>query len=72
MVIGLVVAYLVIILIDISDLLKSKEKMKVISIYFSLVIIGFTISYLQIIGKAPTSPSILIENMVRSIMGGIM
>lgn len=63
----LVFAYILMLLIDFSSLYKEKKGKKIFIIYFSLIFIGFTISLLQIIDKAPPSPAIYIERIVRSI-----
>jgi hypothetical protein len=70
LVIGTIAVFLTIILIDIGALLKTNHKIKTMIVYFSLIIVGFTISILQVIGKAPKNPSIIIEKIVKSIISG--
>lgn len=68
--IGLIAFFLIIILIDLRGLLKTDQKVKTIIVYFSLIITGFIISLLQIIDKAPVSPAVIIENMIKSFLTG--
>jgi len=63
----LVFGYIVMILVDFRGLVNSEKKLRTMSVYFTLVTIGFTISILQIIQKEPPSPAIFIEGIVRSI-----
>lgn len=63
----LIVAYILMLLVDFPSLFKEKGRKKIFMVYLSLVTIGFTISLLQIIDKAPPSPAIYIEKVVRSI-----
>ena len=68
MVIGLICIFIVVILVDYPSLTKADKKTN--STYFLLLILGFTISVLQIIDKAPPSPAIIIEEIVRTIVKG--
>ena len=70
MVIGLVVIFIVVFLIDYSSLLNTNKNKKMLITYAFLMILGFTISLLQIIDKAPPSPAIIIESIVNSIIKG--
>jgi len=67
MVIGLIALFIVVILIDARSLMNTNKKKKSIFLYFSLISIGFTMSVLQVIDKAPPSPAVFIEKIVRSI-----
>lgn len=67
MVIGLIAIFVIIILIDIPGILKTNKKIKTMVIYFFLMAAGFVISLLLIIDKAPTSPSKIIERIVKSV-----
>ncbi|WHH61156.1 hypothetical protein [Petroclostridium sp. X23] len=70
LVIGTIAVFLIIILIDIGVLLKTNHKIKTMIVYFSLILVGFTISILQVVDKAPQSPSIIIEKIVKLIIPG--
>lgn len=67
---ALIAVYILIVLIDIPSLIPktSGSKSKVIT-YCFILIIAFTISLLLLIKKAPTSPSKIIEAIVKDIMG---
>ena len=71
MVFLLILAFIVIVLIDLRELLKTDHRIKTMLIYFFLLSVGFTISLLQIIDRAPTSPTVIIEKVVNSILGGL-
>lgn len=69
-IISVIAAFCIIILMDRSVLNKTDNKIKTSIIYYSILIVAFIISLLQVIGKAPTSPSYVIEEVVKSIIGG--
>ncbi|MCG8515406.1 MAG: hypothetical protein MI740_14805 [Halanaerobiales bacterium] len=71
MVFLLILAFIMIVLIDLRELLKTDHRIKTMLIYFFLLSVGFTISLLQIIDRAPTSPTVIIEKVVNSILGGL-
>lgn len=66
---GVIAAFLSIILLDIPTLLKTNKRKKTAIIYFALILVGFTISFLLVLDKAPTSPSVLIEDIIKNISG---
>lgn len=68
MVIGLIAIFIVVVLIDYRTLSNTNKKEKVIIIYIFLMFLGFVISLLQIIDKAPPSPAIIIEKIVGTIV----
>jgi hypothetical protein len=70
MVIGLIAVFCIVILIDMPGLLKTNHRIKGMIIYFFLLTTGFTISLLQMMDKAPISPSKIIENMIKFIIPG--
>ncbi len=69
MVFGLIIAFGIIILIDLPALSKTKNRTRTLIVSIFLIATGFTISLLLVIGKRPTSPSEIIEKIVKSIMG---
>lgn len=69
MVAGLISAFVIIILIDLPALLKANNRMKTIIVYSALIVAGFTISLLLVIGKKPISPSQIIEKIVKGLIG---
>ncbi|MFT9495393.1 hypothetical protein [Anaerosolibacter sp.] len=64
-VILLIIGFFFVILFDAWSLLKTNQKKKTIIIYGVLIFTGFLMSLLQVIDKAPPSPVVLIENIVR-------
>lgn len=68
-IVGVIAGFLIIILLDIPTLLKTNQRKKTAIIYFVLISVGFTISLLLVLDKAPTSPSILIEDIIKNISG---
>lgn len=70
MIIGLIAIFCIIFVFDLPSLMKNNNKKKTIIVYFILLIAAFSISLLQILDKAPMSPSDFIENIVTSIKGG--
>jgi hypothetical protein len=70
MVIGLVVIFILIVIFDLKDILKkSKDIKKYILIYFVIIMLGLTLSILQIIDKPPVSPSKVIESVIKTVVG---
>lgn len=69
MVVGLIFAFVILVLIDLPTLLKANHRMKTIIVYTVLMITGFTISLLLVIGKKPVSPSQIIEKIVKGLIG---
>jgi len=69
MVLLLVGFFLVVILIDIRHLLRSNKKFKTAILYFTLMTMSFIISLLLVIDRAPTSPAIIIEKIVKKVLG---
>ncbi|MBS4534757.1 hypothetical protein GOQ29_03905 [Clostridium sp. D2Q-14] len=63
----LIVIFFIVIAID-MPYIKKKSSKRIFTIYFSLIVIGFIMSLLQIIDKAPESPVVLIEKIVRYIV----
>lgn len=68
MVIGLIAIFIVVILIDYNVLSNTNKKERAIITYAFLMFLGFVISLLQIIDKAPPSPAIIIEQIVSTIV----
>lgn len=67
-VISLIAVFCIIISIDFKKLLKTKNVKKIMLVYFTILIVGFLISLLQVIDKAPPSPAIYIEKTIDSIL----
>jgi hypothetical protein len=67
LVIGLIAAFCLIFLLDLPGLLKTNHRVKTLGIYIFLLAAGFVMSLLQVIEKAPPSPVVFIEKVVRSI-----
>ncbi len=65
MVIALIIVFILIIMVDISGLIKTNKRLKTMIVYFSLITMGFVISLLQVIDKKPVSPSVIIEKIVK-------
>lgn len=70
MIIYLIILFLIIILVDLRHLLKKENMIKYMLLYFFLLAIGFTISLFEILDKAPTSPAIIIEKIVKYVVPG--
>ncbi len=66
-IIGLIVVYVLIIVYDIPSILKLKRVLVHLIVYICILLSGFVISLLQIIEKPPISPSVIIENIVKSV-----
>lgn len=54
-------AFILIVLWDIRSLLKDKDRVKTMIVYFIFIGAGLTVSILLSIGKRPVSPAKLIE-----------
>jgi hypothetical protein len=67
MTILIVLIFVIMVSYDLPGLLKTKQKAKSIAIYFILVTISFALSILLVLGKAPKSPSVFIEKIVKLI-----
>lgn len=55
-------------IIELRKLLKTKCKIKHLVTFFVIMILGFIISILQLMKKAPISPSKVIEYIVRKFI----
>ncbi|MDF2545362.1 MAG: hypothetical protein K0R93_260 [Anaerosolibacter sp.] len=64
-VLALILAFFIVLALDFRSLLKTNHKVRTWIIYFGLLSIGFLMSLLQAIDKAPPSPVVLIEKVVR-------
>ena len=64
MVILLMIGFILLGIFDMNTVLKGKGK-KTYVLYFSLLVIGFTIQLFLVIDKVPISPAIIIEKIVR-------
>ena len=68
LIIGIVVAFIVIGLLDLRSLFRSNHIKKTILVYLFLLSTGFVISIIQVIGmEAPPSPAVYIEKMIKTI-----
>lgn len=67
MVIGIIVGFLILILMDMSVLKKTRQKKKTLTVYFMIVGAALLISILLAIDKPPVSPSLVIESVVNFI-----
>jgi|GEM_PF-3158299 len=67
MVIGTIVGFLILILMDMSVLKKTRQKKKTLTVYFMIVGAALLISILLAIDKPPVSPSLVIESVVNFI-----
>lgn len=65
MIVLFIIGFLVIGLFDVKTILKEKNK-KTYRIYFSLLLVGFTINLLLVLDKAPVNnPIKIIEKLVK-------
>lgn len=69
LIVGLTGLFVVAVLLDLPLLLTSKKKKKLAVVYLSILGLAYGIACLQIINKAPPSPSVMIEFIVRLIIG---
>lgn len=60
---AVVCTFILIVLWDIRSLLKDKDRVKTMIIYFILIGAGLTVSILLAIGKRPESPAKIIQNI---------
>ncbi|NMM61734.1 hypothetical protein HBE96_03315 [Clostridium sp. P21] len=67
MIIIIMLIFIAIVSFDVPELLKVKKKAKVLAIYFVFTIINVWLSVLIVLDKAPLSPSIFIEKVVKFI-----
>lgn len=68
-VIGVIFIFIVIISINLKDIvMESKNNKNYAKVYFIIIAIGLTISILQVIDKAPISPSKIIETIVNKVV----
>ena len=68
MVLGLIVAFSIVVLIDLPGLYKANNKRTTALAYFFLLVTGFVICLLLVMDKVPTSPAIIIEKMVKFVL----
>lgn len=64
-VLALILSFFIVLVLDYRSLLKTNQRVRTWSIYFGLLSIGFLMSLMQVIDKAPPSPVVLIEKVVR-------
>ncbi|MEW9122757.1 MAG: hypothetical protein AB2421_08590 [Thermotaleaceae bacterium] len=69
MVFGFILLVIIILVIDLSTLLKAPDKKRTILLYFFLLSIGLLLGLFQIIDQMPPSPAHLIEAIIHK-MGG--
>lgn len=62
--VGLVIAFSIIIFIDLNKLQSADKYKKAIGVYFVILTFGFVLGLLLIIDKAPPSPATYIENAI--------
>lgn len=62
--------FILIVLWDIRSLLKDKDRVKTMIIYFMLIGAGLTVSVLLSIGKRPVSPAKIIEQILAVLGAG--
>jgi hypothetical protein len=60
-------AFIIIVLWDIRSLLKDKDRVKTMIIYFIFIGASLTVSLLLSIGKRPLSPAKIIEYILRTL-----
>ena len=63
----LIIVFLIIIVIDLPVLLKTHQKRRVVLLYSFLMGVGLMMGILLRLDKAPTSPTLIIENIIDSI-----
>jgi hypothetical protein len=66
--VGLIIIFGMILLMDIPGLQRAHNK-KMIFLYSSIMMIGFILSLLLFLDKAPTAPNRVIGKIVKSIIG---
>jgi membrane-associated HD superfamily phosphohydrolase len=62
-IIGLIVLYIIILLIDMPRLVKKKSDKKELIVYLSIIITGFIVSMMQVIFRGFPSITRLLENI---------
>ncbi|KGG81251.1 hypothetical protein [Caloranaerobacter azorensis] len=67
MIFGLIIIYILILIFDIPVILKTNNRRKTIIIYSVLLGVSFIISILLMLEKMPTTPSIVIEQIVKTV-----
>lgn len=67
MVIGLITIYILIAAFDVPVILKTNKKKKTIIVYSILLGLSFIVSILLMLDKIHTTPSIVIESLVKSV-----
>lgn len=71
-VLGLTLIFVLIAIINITSIIKkTTEKVKYIVTYVFILAMSFIVSLLQVVEKSPTSPSKVIETIVKGIIGDI-
>lgn len=60
-------AFILIVLWDIRSLLKDKDRVKIMIIYFIFIGAGLTVSILLSLGKRPVSPAKIIEGIIAAL-----
>ncbi len=69
-ILGIIATFIIITLVDIPSIIKkSKHRVKYIGFYAFIIGIGLTISLIQVMDKAPASPTKVIESIIKGILG---
>lgn len=69
-ILGVIAIFVTITLIDMPSIVKkSKHRVKYAVFYAFILVIGFTISLMQVMDKAPASPAKVIETIIKGIIG---
>lgn len=66
----IIIAIAVIILINLRELLQSKSRGKVMGIYFTIIGISLAFAIIIFMDKEPTSPTVVLMNVVKSLGWG--
>ncbi|MGI5922098.1 MAG: hypothetical protein ACOX6I_10225 [Syntrophomonadaceae bacterium] len=69
-VLGLIVLFGALVLIDLRGLLETNQRHKTMAIYFFLIAVGLTLSILVAVDQAPPSPAVVMERIIRVIIPG--
>jgi len=67
LVLKLIISIGIVVLVDLRELLQEKAKVKVMSIYFTVIGICLTIGILMCINKIPVSPLVKFMNWTKSL-----
>ncbi len=67
---GLIVIFAIVVLFDLTGLMKTNNRTKSMVVYFSLIALGLTFSLLYVIDKAPSSPAVIMERIIRMAIPG--